>query len=888
MRTLLACLVAAVLALGAWLTLRSDPLLEPSKAPSAGNTDASDPARATPVRTAPDTAGSPLVRESVDDTSREAAKDAPPIPADAQWLELLVVDALTEEPAPDVDVWWSNEQQWPLDQTLPRAERNAMQQDDDLRITRFGWHARTDRQGRVRVTPGESGAAVIARDATRFARGDFAPKTSDAKALRLALQREQVLTVHVTDATGADAQGVPVLLWQQDDDGSEQQMFYGSRARRTDATGTITFPHLQRWTRWSWGPHRGRAPDAITVAIVTPGIDSERTRLDPEALPSEPVELQLPPTGHLTLHVLFEGQPIPDLEELRLHADPNGASELDKDWVVPIDEHGTAQFRHVPLGKTFVGGSMFWSFAQAGPTAPGQLVEATIDVAELVYALSGRVLDDRGAPVGAQNMVARFQFVGPGGMAGGSNVAVGGDGRFLWLVHRLDDGKAPEIGSLRFELLDSRGPGPHLDVDPRQLHAGRNELGDLRFVADPLVVAGRLVFDCDQQRYLTMRVERFHPEDGSATEGSWRTESEPIAHNPGRAEFEVRGDVEPGRLRLAIASYDTPHVEPVEFTLGATDLEILVRCGNAPRVTCLLPEELSPHHLRVVLEPSTVAGLPPAQQPSARLRAQPGPVDAQRHSCSFGWHGLADGTYTLRIEVGATTLVEVPEVVLPLADPDDPRLRDIDLRELLASLQVRVSWPADVAPRYRELMVFVLPQPEHGTWHGMQIRTERDVLPVPRGPVDLLAVADGMRPETLRGVEGEVEITPQPWPSAELTFFGIEQLPSAAKLEAGLTADPATPDERTFDTESMASSKLQDLLHLRDNGMRTVEDFKVTLQHEAKTAKLTVRVRVGGRVRELQQVLPAEIELGHPSSVQLSAEELQQVVAELQAQGDGK
>jgi hypothetical protein len=557
---------------------------------------------------------------------------------------------------------------------------------------------------------------------------------------------------------------------------------------------------------------------------------------------------------------------------------------VNQGWQQPVDPDGRARFPHVPLGETFTAGTHFWAAEVTGPTSPGQTVDRTLELIDLVYALSGRLFGPDSEPLAGSVATATFDF---GTSTGGTWVETDANGRFLWIVPHVRAGMpAPKIARLAFEKAFADGPPVRCEVAPRELHRGRNELGDLRLGLDALVVGGRFVFDCSRAMPVTYAVERLEPGTRPGQGESWRT-VEGLQHVQGRApRFETRGTVGPGRYRLAFQRHAHLPIEPVEFAPGTADLEVAVACGTALVATCFLPAGVEPHQLRLELVPPHAAAASTADRQRSGsatdlLRAHVVGRDEEGRT-HYHWAAVADGKYTLRV-IGPQVdpLLEIEDVAVPLPDGGDPRLADIDLRRSLAAIELKVRFAGETERR-RPAFVFLLPQPDHGDWHGMAIWGS-GVLPVSKGAVDLLVASPGCRPVTLRGVERNAEAALEPWPSVDLFFAGIEELPADASLSAGRVRPASEPrDRRQYHTDNR-DGPLDSLLGVGADFPR-IENGRATLRLGDGPQPLHVVMRIGRLSQQLQQVVPAEVVAGPPMTIQLSADEIRQVADEQRQQ----
>ncbi|MEZ6038757.1 MAG: hypothetical protein R3F29_14845 [Planctomycetota bacterium] len=872
MRTFILCCVVAVLALGSWLLLRGDAEVAPTP-----NSQPQSPAEEplSPETPAPAVA----VREAaVDVVDHEQV----PIPDDAVWVDLLVVDAVTKEPAPGVEVSWSHRPQQDHVNALPAVERDAVFADEDQLVRRFGWRTTTDPQGRARISTMPRRTSVVARDALRYGIRYLSPEQQPPEGgFRLELKRDQTLLVHVTDAAGADASGVRVGLLGHEPDSPEPPRWSISTSQVTDANGIATYRHVQDLLTWPWGPRQGATYGQMLLRIHQPGIEQPPQTLDPKALPIEPVELQLPATGELVVRVLFENAPLPHLQHLMLHRGPKDDAEAHNAGLsAPLDADGTFHFRHLPLDRQFVVEGYPWGAEVAGPTRPGEVAAVTLEIADRVFALSGRLHDERG-PLAEQKVPLQHKLNSGGG---GGQVETDRDGRFLWIVREVKPHLPQlEIEHLSFELRRGDEPPLRCEVAPRTLQPGRTELGDLFFGDEPLLVSGRLVYDCDGPR-ATLSVKRMVP-TRSGREGSWRPVHGLRPKVDADGTFEIRGRVEPGRYRLELPTWSRIlPVAPIEFQPGAAGLQIDVRCGNELEASCLLDESIDASLLRLTLVPA-LGSIDPeiASHVIAEWR---GRDEADRQRTRHQWQAVPDGTYTLRItSSNSKAIVEIPELVVPQPAGGDARLTDIDLRAKLRLLHLTARRGPGHREEHAAVMVFSLPQGDDAHWQGTRIAQSELLLPVPPGPQDLLVAAEGSRPVTLRGVQDRADVVLEPWSEIELTFPQAATLPEGVTLAAD-SRPPAAAASRSYDAQRESGS-LADLLGCPGT-IADVEHGTVKLSVGNEATPLRVYVRFDGYSKELQQRNPAQVVAGQPVTVQLDAEELREVVVRLQTKAAGK
>lgn len=889
LRTLgISCLLIVVIIAG-WIWSSTGDGTTPPAPPVPKAADTQPPSKPLEANTADATMDLPAPERSVVDAPKSPEL---PIADDAVWIDVIVVDATTEDPVAGVDVWWSNDQQRKQVMAMPTRLSRPYWGDQERIQREFGWHARTDKDGRVRVTPGASGAGVLADDGERFGTGYFSAEQDVPKqGHRLEITIDRTLQVLVLDANDQPASGVPVHLIRHDATSDKPLDRRNPSQHVSDDDGIATIRHAQNMQAWQWGPNAGEPVPNWALVPVAQGFQIEPLIVDAQSPPTDPVELRLPPTGNLRVRVTFEGRAIPSLEQLSMHADPKRSNNaINQAWNQSIDADGWFRFTHVALGKVFFLGNHHWDVEITGPVAAGQETQATIEIADQVFALSGRVLGGDGQPLANATLPVRFDFQAT---RGGKQVTTDENGRFLWVIMKLGERESLPLKELAFELHASDKTPKVCTVAPRDIKAGRNDLGDLRFALAALVVSGQLVYDREGRHWAGMIVEQFTPSSRRGRPDRWtEVQKLQIAHQA-NGDFEVRGKVNAGRYRLAFGSNYILTVKPVEFVPGAENVTIHVACGSKLKATCLLAKGINAYQMRAELVPHVTAKpVTPIEEMTfeqrlRRNRASRLVVNLQQGKsgiASCTWETVPDGTYTLRFDTQGSQepLLQIPDIVIPPPADGDPRLVDIDLQKKVRTLKLTVLQDDADEERRRRVMMFVLPQPDDADWRGIGLNEATTLVPVPAGPVDLMVIVDDLQPITLRGVQDEVEVIAKPWPSVELTFPGLQDLPKDVRIMAGCpTSGRPERDDRRY-SFSNGSGQLTSLLQPR-RGLTYIENGTATIIVGEGVQTLQVRVRVGRRTEKLKQFAAQQLVAGTPTTVQLSMDEITAVADELRA-----
>lgn len=858
------------------------------------------PGEATPVPAAP----APAVPAAVDAAAADAAatartsapelapSDVPAVPADAKWVEVLVVDKPTGKPVADAEAWWSDETQWAPVAKLPPAERDAAYRDREGVARRFGWHARSDREGRLRVNLGKNGTQVFAQAGTRYGETWLRVDEESKDVRRVVLEEDASLSVRVLDAASRPVAGVPLSLEVHDAKQTRSMNIGGELTSGAD--GMATFRHVQSRRTVAWGDQRGQPVAQWRVWVGIPRIELAPVLVDAQAPPSEPVEVRLPPTGRLRAKVTFGGRRVPGLEYLSFHAGPKDSTDAwNSAWTKRIDADGWVRFPVVPLAKTlFVNGQPgHWDFEIAGPTVVDQEVVAELELAGEMVALVGRLLRADGTPLAATGVQGTFEAWNS---SGGLQINTDDAGRFVFFLGRPRPENTTEMKLKRLvlDLHSAESPVQRVEVPPRDLTERTNDLGDLRFGIAALVVGGRLTFDTPGTVRPWLQVQRANAE---RTRGGGETVRwdgvdgiQPLVREDGT--FEARGTVAAGRYRVFVHPNGCLPAEPVEFAVGATDVTIAIRRGSPLAATCLLPPGLDAQRVVVRLQPP--ASAPAAPKGEDWFRRREDPLRGQGWEMNgaetkYRWPALESGTYVLRVESPglAEPLLTVPDVVVPAPEGGDARLAPLDLRDAIATLRVQVQVPPpsdERRGRGQDVYVFPQPQADDREWSGVQTNGEV-VLAVPKRPVDLVIASSGLRPATVRGATGSVAVTLEPWPTVEVRVLGAEALPAGAQLYlSARAAGKPVRDSRRYVLE-YASGGLDGLIG-QPTSSAAVADGLATLAVGDGAFDLGVYLLLEkrGSGTSLKQFSPSQVVAGAPVTVQLDADEVRAVVERLQ------
>lgn len=772
-----------------------------------------------------------------------------PIPADAPWVPVRVLDGQTGAPVEGAEVVWLFTQAgvvpWEMLRRLPPDEEERLSLDREAAAREHGSSARSDANGLVEVAVRPNGVRLYARAVGRYGTAfvDLVG-TPPPGGHRLLLLPERELRVAVLDAEGKPAIGVPVRIVRDGD----PEPKYGSPiryecARIAAPDGVARLMHLQ--DRFS--TQQRQSTKGWRVRVELPYLNGVSAPFDPEALPAEPVELHLPPTGQMLARTTFEGRRPDHIDAVYLYPDEpemvrtyqhaaRRTSELDG-WVC---------FRHVPLGHHFVvRASQTGTTDQrvAGPTVADETVRIEITRPPRDPMITGRLVDESGSPMRDVEGYTReaWQFsLGGGRGSGGSELRSDSDGRFRYGCARAR-GNEVEYHRLDFFVHRPNAALLHARIGPRTFAMGTTDLGDLVMAPAPVLVAGRLQFPPGVRPFqVGFELEHEVPSDWNPAELVWRGVQDDDVQQDDEGRFVVTGDPLPGRWRLILVARGMRNGMNFPFEAGQRDLVVPLVLGAELWATLRMPASLQ-QNLRGILRP--------AVQPAAsnvadsRRTAFPQAHDGIRHALQ--WQGLEPGRYTIELHLLGfpRPLLSIPDVVVPSPPGGNPRLLDLDVQSLVREVSVRVLGPEP--NQLAELRAWPRPQyrGEQGFFEGYCAVDGLVLFPTPAKPIDLLLLCKGFQSVSLRGVQGEATVTLQPWPEVQVSLPDMPSLPAGVRLLARLQPGPDGPGDED----------------LQPQEVRSVVDGRVALPFGPGNQVLSLTLVRGSQERSFSLSLPTPV-----------------------------
>lgn len=882
-------LFAALALLSLWWWQRGDELTPvPAEQPSASPAVTNVPA-APAVAPASDAANSP--GRTAADASAASSEVAA---ADGRFYDVLVVDGASQQPIAGAEVWVVDEAVRARYRTLPADEYRALSREPDALAERFGRTARSDANGRLRLFASKKGVSLHGRHGGRYGRlGIVATREDPPDGHRLVLVADETLRVLVRDAEGRPAVDVPVDLRRRLADGSERDVVRGDE-RDTDASGLVAFPHVQRVRHGDDPGYEQEPAAALVVAVAIHGLPPVRAVLDASVpAPAEPVVLQLPACGALSVRFVIRGQSLPGVESVRMHAGPDGVLEaMNQAWTQAVDTDGWAHFPFVPVQpQLFVHAAAEWrlpDFAVAGPGAPGVVARHEIELADRAIVLRGRVLGADDRPLA--RVVAQLHY-GLTTAAGSGPLRLDDEGRFLCVFAASRPGDAEPPASLelnKFSLqLEVEGTQSRVKAEPRAVQIGINELGDLRVEAEPIACSGRLVgatLAAPVRVLLRVEVGR-----NTASGVQWQPDSACRGRVAADGTFVVNGTPKGDRLRLLVRNAQWLPVAPVEFLLGQRDLTITVADGETLAIECMLPtgDELGDLSLMLRGGPADATVPAEALSPTSR-RLDPRLAKLERRSeetVRATWAGLQPGTYTLCVELPGhgAPLHERPGVVLP--PPDGAQQAPLDLREWLRWVRLDARRGDSSPLTDQKWLLFPQPQPlaADSVWGGMVAFGNRDQVLLGRGVSELLVVGEGFAPQRVAVTGDTVTVVVRPWSSLELALAPGTELPAGTKVQVMLASPIGVPRNVRFQAGGSAGN-LDRRLQPDDRQLQAaVVDGRATLPIGDGPHRLTTSLQLGNFSLPLTRTTPSEVVAGGLVVVTLDAAEVAAVAERLRS-----
>ncbi|MBL8737747.1 MAG: hypothetical protein JNL12_15045 [Planctomycetes bacterium] len=806
---------------------------------------------------------------SVERAEAAATTGSRPLPEDAKWLVVTVLDKATSTPVAGARVFWSDET---LHEYLGFAgdhwdtwseELQVMWRDPLKMAERGGWSAITDQEGKVRVTLREQ-TTVGCRHEGRYGLLQLRKNTvPPPNGHRLLLEPDQELRVHVVTADDRPAAKVPINLAPYGTDGRMVGYFAWQPFAFTDTDGDATIPHVRALLEQLATQDEAKDQQVTwRVRAMLPGSRDGGVVVDMAALPSEPVLLRLPPTGRIRVRAEFQQQPLPGFRHAFLQEDADDeelrypAHRLQK-----AGPDGAVVFEHVPLGRRFYTGSYGIALHQEfrGPTAVDQQVEVLLEPRQEISLWRGRLLLPDGTP--AAGLRANLQLRGPS-VEEDEEFRTDAEGRFLIAAGRRNDADPDEAGrdysiqSVRVLTRPKDEPPLQGTAAPRTLRTGIEDLGDLRLERPPVVVAGRLL--CGEQPFrgqIHLEIRKEQPAEGRRPV-RWVDVDEARIWQNREGRFAAHGELPPGRYRLHASTEAALPIEPVEFRLGTEDLVVQIDLGSPVAASVLLPERTQADLVAAWLLPATTSRSASVTTKPRELRTSPELQSGERFDLM--WPAVPSGTYTLELRTMTRLepLVTIPDLQVPPPEGGDPRLVDIDLRGLVRTCTLALH-DQDGKPLERAYgCAFPFGQVETARWDGQQFHEQPATLLLPPGPVDLLLAVQGFRPQRVSCLGERLEVRLDPWPTVEVRP-PAQELPAGAHFTVRLQQATQGASEANFRSQWGGGNRSE--FFAPSTNWQVFEEDQAKLPIGDGIYQLQIRIRQNGKSVPVPVTAPTQV-----------------------------
>ncbi|MBL8898855.1 MAG: hypothetical protein JNM84_14545 [Planctomycetes bacterium] len=404
--------------------------------------------------------------------------------------------------------------------------------------------------------------------------------------------------------------------------------------------------------------------------------------------------------------------------------------------------------------------------------------------------LSGRLLDAQGTPL--RN--AEFEFSAHRQWSNvGASGQTDGEGRFaLFLGANLREFGQPEALGFRWKPT-SRATRPDGEeaqelriVAPTYPESGILDLGDLHLGVpgqESLLAAGLVVDEAGQPlANVALQLWDVWPPKQTGPWDDWRVLNGERFRTNAEGQFEIRSKEQVRALRIAPRLEEHYAANPLTVDPGTRDLRLVL--GRAYRISglVLLPAgaERSPWHVS------------PHDGKNARI-----PVELSADG-SFVTEALKPGSYRIDVLLDGDLIHRVPAVAVgDPAQPSDPRLNPLDLREALRRWSLRVLGPAGepwtAQPIHllptTAIPIVASPRPEEGGRFRAWLPSEATQLRV---------IVEGAQSGVLAWSEGEQVVQLTAASTHRLEIAGLDGVPPDVSVSFGFTL-PAGEDPHPAD-----------------------------------------------------------------------------------------
>ncbi len=549
----------------------------------------------------------------------------PQTPPASATFTCVVVDGRTQVPIADAEVRWYEQE---IDAVKPRDRLERIDAHDEMvlvdygndeaRAARTGHVARTDGLGRVEIPSPIDHTILIAHSGSLWGRDTSFVNPAycgESKVRRIALRPDCDIVVDVCDVSGSPAPNVPIAIQSRSD--TSRSFPHTALRSVSDAHGAARFAHagfelariLHAWDRSPSSSSAGSAEPARiwTIAPEICAAHPPEIAIDPNALPTAPIEMHLPPLGEVELVVSESDGRAASLErrtELMLAANipadvgvgPTRGWRGGPGPRVRVDANGgRAVVRNVAIGDELAfqvqpnPASLAWFTRFQGPAKSGERVHVEMKLESNSPTFVARLVDPTKRPL-ANARVAVNLFSRPGPTrtrfsnrgeqdtiaCGSSHVTTDADGR-LWITYANDSaygGDPVLVLCVARNQPDSRAARVELT---NCWSAGAHDLGDILLAPTPMIASGKVV-DADGKPIAEAAVEI----------GEFKAEAHTLATTDANGEFALRS-AEPYEQILIHAQAKWHRFGSAVTAPGANDVRIMLAGSGAFEARVLAP-----------------------------------------------------------------------------------------------------------------------------------------------------------------------------------------------------------------------------------------------------------------------------------------------------------
>lgn len=625
--------------------------------------------------------------------------------------------------------------------------------------------------------------------------------------------------------------------------------------RRTDKEGLAVFRHFQLYRQQpeKWWP-RGDA-DQFEAVLLLPSSRPETRAFAGRPVPSDTIELRLPPSGSVALRTVDrDGRPFLH----PVHAELRGAEGENAPWARmrarKAQDEAAIIFPFVGLGLGLTAACRLddedfrWEAPPfAGPQNAGECVTIDLVVAPGEGMLCGRVFDAEGRPLAGVRPT--FLINSHAGRLEGEEVVLDQAGRF----HLPYQVRPQHQGPFRIEIRrDDLRPTAGFALSLAALPAGTvTDLGDLRLDA-----LGRLAFGTAvDDRGLpipgaTVQLQREREVRGKEPRREFIDEAFTATRADAEGHFELFGEIEAGRYRLRAQANEHFPFESDDLRRGET---ITLRLQRRSRVvgTVLTPEWLASRNVRVRLE----SALDPQQRREDQVRDHEG-----RKYLYFDW--VRPGLYTVLLSVPGfpDPFVRIDALeILPGQTDLHPRLSNLELALHLHRFEViAVDQNGERLPMDRPLLARIQRADGRLGFVGFPWKEGVAEIIAATRQLEVLPWASGYRAEPTVLTPGRSEIRFLAIPPVDLLVTGLRQSVEALEVQVLM--------------EQLPGAGMPDQLEAWDGGSNRISGWYQKARYAAAPlgandlARFTLpgdgRYRVTARLGAGLPVKPVAVDLG--------------------------